>query len=93
MPFDRTADAVGNHRYAMLRTQPDYEHDFAGAVCHDDAVGQRRLMDRFVATMLQAYRIAAGEALAKMVGELPPDGIRQVRGAIWTTHGRGEGRH
>ena len=75
--FERSADAVGDDRHAVFGAQADDQRDFFGAFGHDDAVGQQRLMDRFVAAVLQAGRFAAGKTRAETLGKALPECFRQ----------------
>ncbi len=67
MAFDRTADAVGDDRYAGLSAQADDGGDFFRAFRHDHAIGWLRGMDRLIAAMLQAVSIRLARSGAGIV--------------------------
>ncbi len=69
LSFDRTARAVGNHRHAMTMAEGGHVGNFLRALGEQDAIRQGRLMNRLVAPVLEADRVALRKARAGSLTE------------------------
>src|SRR4029079_126291 len=80
--FERGADAVGNHRYAVA---PADVHDVAhllGRLGEHDRVGRRIRKVRLVLAVVLAHRARGADALAEQRAQLGDDALIEFPGLV-----------
>ena len=78
MTFDRTADAIGNHRHALRSAEADDASNLLGAFGKNDGIGRLWRMHRFIAAMLEAGGFTCRETLREKFAEGLPKGVGEV---------------